>query len=84
MKPREIEVHIEELVLHGFPGESRYDIGDALQSELRTLLAEQGIPATWNLNPERIDARAIDVSVQSKPVSSGEKIARAVHGGGAS
>ena len=34
MKPREIEVHIEELILHGFEPAHRCGIGDALQRQL--------------------------------------------------
>lgn len=81
MKPREIEVHIEELVLHGIAPESRHRIAEALQSELSTLLAERGIPAPWRANPERVEARTSKVGPQTKPVSTGEQIARAVHGG---
>lgn len=41
-----VTVHIETLVLHGFPGGSRHDIGDALQAELARLLAADGIADT--------------------------------------
>lgn len=35
-----IELHIEELVLHGFDPSDKYAIGDAVQRELARLLAE--------------------------------------------
>lgn len=37
-----VTVHIETLVLLGFPSGSRQDIGDALQAELVRLLVERG------------------------------------------
>ena len=57
--PREIEVHIDELILHGFTPRDRWQIGDALEHELRGLLAARGIPASWLSSPERIDAGRI-------------------------
>ncbi len=78
MNPREIEVHIEELVLHGFDPRSRWAIGDALETELRGLLAAQGLPATWRDNPARVDAGAIRLT---NPSATGGKIAAAIHGG---
>ena len=38
-----IELHIEELVLHGFAPGDRYRIGDALERELVRLLATKGL-----------------------------------------
>ena len=43
---KRIELHIEELVLHGFAPADRYRIGDTVQRELTRLLAEQGMPAS--------------------------------------
>src|SRR3712207_3298477 len=44
MTPVNIELHIEELVLHGFAPGDRYRIGEAVQRELARLFAEQGVP----------------------------------------
>lgn len=38
-----VELHIEQLVLHGFAPSDRYRIGAAIQQELARLLAQQGI-----------------------------------------
>lgn len=38
MNPRAIEVHIEELILHGFEPGVPWNVADALESELRGLL----------------------------------------------
>ena len=43
MTPYNIELHIEELVLHGFAPKDRYTIGEAVQRELSRLFAEQGV-----------------------------------------
>ena len=39
-----IELHIEELVLHGFEPGDRHRIGEAIERELARLFAEQGTP----------------------------------------
>ena len=83
MNPREIEVHIEELILHGFAPGTRWEVADALQSELRGLFAERGLPTGWHASPERIEAGAIHAGAKTKPASTGEQIARAVYEGGA-
>jgi hypothetical protein len=71
LRPREIQVHIEELVLHGFDPRSRWSVADALESQLRGLLAERGLPPDWLASPERL-------MTMSKP---GEGIAEAIHRG---
>jgi hypothetical protein len=81
MNPREVEVHIEELVLHGFAADARWSIADGLQSELRGLLAERGVPAAWQTSPERIDAGSIRLT---NPGSTGKAVAAAIHQGGVS
>jgi hypothetical protein len=42
-----LEIHIEELVLHGFAGLDRYAIGDAVSAALERLISEQGSPALF-------------------------------------
>ena len=39
-----LELHIEELVLHGFAPGERYAIGETVEHELALLLGEQGVP----------------------------------------
>ena len=83
MNPREIEVHIDELVLHGFAPGDRWQIGDALERELHGLLAEKGLPQAWLSNPERLDAGSIRAASLTKPASAGTEIAGAAYRGGA-
>jgi len=82
MKPREIDVHIEELVLHGFEPANRWRIGDALQEELRGLLSAKGIPSLWLSSPERIDAGKISCASLTKNAQAGAEIAGAAYRGG--
>jgi hypothetical protein len=79
MSPREIDVHIEELVLHGFAPGGRWQIGDALEHELRQLLAEKGLPAAWRTNPETLNASAIRLTGSAE---TGKQLAGAIYQGG--
>lgn len=42
MTPRRIDLHIDELVLHGLPGVDRAAVGDAVRAELERLLSAPG------------------------------------------
>ena len=81
MSPREINVHIEELVLHGFEPRARWQIGDALENELRRLLTARGIPPTWLYNLDRIEAGTIRATSLTKPAQAGAEIAGAAYRG---
>ena len=80
--PHSIELHIEELVLHGFAPGDRYRIADAVERELARLFAEQGVPPSLaqNNHVARLDGRAFEVAPQAKPETMGVQIARAVYG----
>jgi hypothetical protein len=82
MNPFNIELHIEELVLHGFDRSLRYNIGDAVERELLRLLTDEGInPAhAANLETARLDAGAFHVAHDSKPEAIGAQVAQAVYG----
>lgn len=79
MKQSEIEVHIEELVLHGFDARARWSIADALENELRGLLVERGLPAAWQANPASLNAGSISLTT---PAATGKNLAAAIHRGG--
>jgi hypothetical protein len=81
MNPREIEVNIEELVLHGVAPGDRWRIGDALERELRGLLAAKGVPRLWLSSPERIAAGTICSASLTRPAQAGAEIAGAAYGG---
>lgn len=82
LSPARIEVHIDELVLHGFAAGDRWKIADALEAELRGLLQARGVPAGWGANRARLDAGVACVNPQSQPRFVGEGVARAIYEGG--
>ena len=90
MRASNINLHIEEIVLHGFAPGDRYTIADAVERELSHLLAQKftpftsaGIPPTSVHDSEtlRLDAGAFNVAPESRADSIGAQIAQAVHGG---
>lgn len=51
-----IELHIEELVLHGFGANERASVADAIRAELEARLAEHGLPNVEEIHVDRLDA----------------------------
>ena len=82
IRPREIEVHIEELVLHGFDPQARWQIADGLENELRELLATRGIQPAWRSNPDIIRAGPISSQCLTNSKAVGPEVARAIYRGG--
>jgi hypothetical protein len=80
---RAIALHIEELVLHGFPLQTRHAIGDATQQELTRLLNSTGLPdfVTGVRHSDAIDGGSFYVIPQAKPNAVGSLVAKAVYGG---
>jgi hypothetical protein len=83
MIPHNIELHIEELVLHGFAPKDRHAIGEAIQRELTRLFAEQGVPQSFGRGYEaaRLDGGAFHVKPGSKADAIGTQVAQSVYGG---
>jgi len=83
MKPKNIELNIEELVLHGFSPGDRYPIGEAVEQELTRLLADQGVPQSLERSGEiaNMDGGAFEVAPGSRAQVVGAKVAKAVYGG---
>lgn len=81
MRPANIELHIEELVLHGFAPGDRYRIGEAVGRELQRLLAEPGAQHLFSGNAEfvRIDAGEFGLMPNAKPELIGAQVAQAVY-----
>jgi hypothetical protein len=74
-----IELHIEELVLHGVDPADRLRIGDAVEAELARLLATGQISAHGDL--ERMNGGTRRLASNSNATTIGTQVARAVHGG---
>lgn len=81
-RPADVELHIEELVLHGFRPGDRYAIADAVQREFTHLLDAAGATdlASGSMHVGRLDAGRFRVMPRSRSVTVGEQVARAVYG----
>ncbi len=80
---RNIELHIEELVLDGFPSHDKNHIASAVQQELHSLLSHGNLPKrlTRNNNITRLDGGTIQMEPKVNAESTGSKIARSLYGG---
>lgn len=83
MKPMNVELHIEELVLHGFAAGDRYAIAEAIEREMTQLFAERGVPPSLLQGGDvaRLDSGAFDVVSNVKADGIGGRVAQAVYGG---
>jgi hypothetical protein len=78
-----IELHIEELVLHGFASRDRNIIAHAVERELAWLFGEQGVPValrSQNETDETIGA-TFKAARNTNPSVVGLQIAQAVYEG---
>ena len=82
MRRANVELHIEELILHGFAPGDRYRIGAALERELARLFGAGGVPPTLmqSIEVERLDGGAFQVAPGAKTETIGAQVAQAVYG----
>jgi hypothetical protein len=78
-----VELHIEELVLHGFPPDYRHRIGGAVEQEISRLFTEQGVPPSLSRGGDipRLDAGAIQMSPELGADAVGARVARSLYEG---
>ena len=78
-----VELNIEELVLHGFSPGDRLRIGDAVQRELVRLFSEQGVSPSFvrEADTEKVDGGSFHVASGSRVEVVGAQVARSVYGG---
>ena len=78
-----IELHIEELVLHGFSAGDRHAISDGLQLELARILTERNpyFAVTDDARLESINAGAFHLTSASRPEVIGVQVAQVLFGG---
>ena len=76
-----VELHIEELMLHGFEARDRRRIAEAVQMELTRLIGEGGLRGSGeSLVIERVNAGEFRVKAGAKPHAAGTQIARSIYG----
>lgn len=78
---RDVSVHIDELVLRGFPPGDRYRIGDVVREELERLIRAGGLPEGPLGDRARIQAPEFTYTPDAGPEAIGREIARALYGG---
>ena len=79
----EINLHIEELVLHGFAPGDRHRIREAVQQELTRLISEQSgfSSASKNITRDHVDGGNFRMTNAAKTTVVGAQIAGAIWGG---
>lgn len=79
--PVAVELHIEELVLHGFAPGDRHRIAEAMQRQLTRLLAQPGglPPAARGGDIARLDGGAFAVAPGTPPEGVGAQVAQAIY-----
>lgn len=76
-----IELHIEELVLHGFAANDGHRIGAVIEHELRRLIVagtDEGLP-NKSVEVERLDAGAFGLDPNPRPRTVGQRVAQHVY-----
>lgn len=76
-----IEIHIEELVLHGFASHQRQQISEAVQAELQQLLTLNGIPSRLAGGgiTHAVNAGSFEMQQGAKPARIGQSIAGSIY-----
>lgn len=79
----DIELVIDELILHGFDRRDQYRIGQAIQQELTTLLSRSEGTSSLNRDQElaRVNAGTVHMSEDARPSVVGRHVAQAVYRG---
>ena len=78
-----LRLHIDELVLEGFPPHDRYRIAAAVEAGLAAHFAEHGMPpglANGGSIPS-LDGGAFNIAPGVRPESIGAQVAQSLYGG---
>lgn len=78
-----LELHIEELVLHGFAHRDQARIQRSIEQELTRLFTEQGVPASLSTTNEiqQLPGSSLNVRVGMSVEAIGSQVAQAIYGG---
>jgi len=78
-----IRLHIDDLVLEGFPPGDRYRIAAAVEAGLASHFAEHGVPpglVTGGTIPS-LDGGAFNIASGARPEAIGAEVAKSLYGG---
>jgi hypothetical protein len=80
---QQIDLYIDEVVLHGFEGLDGAAVRAALQRELARLLAQRSLPSAWTADARipRLEGNAFTATPGAGALEVGRQVARAVYGG---
>ena len=82
MNSPNIELHIEELILDGFPRGQRYEIAEAISRELERLMAQRMPQSiTTAAAVDKVDAGVVELRRPATPEAVGAGIAQQIYGG---
>jgi hypothetical protein len=76
-----VELHVEELVLHGFAGSDRYMISDAVERELTLLLTNKVLMRSESSAEAFLDGGEIHLRPGFSVRQVGEEIGRSIFAG---
>ncbi len=76
-----LSLHVDALVLHGFPPGDRFTIGQTVQSELARLFANRGVPKSLlDLGDiENLSGGTFELKPNRQPAAIGTQVAWAVY-----
>jgi hypothetical protein len=77
--PRRIELHIQELVLHGFSQLDGDAVAEAIELELGARLGGPGVMINERGSSARVDAGSIELPHKASPVNCGAAIGERIH-----
>jgi len=77
----DVDLHIDELILHGFAPGSRQAIAAAIEAELGRLLVAGGVPESFagGASIASLDAGTFDVGASERPNALGVRIGRSIY-----
>jgi hypothetical protein len=80
---RRIELHIDELILHGVAPNDAGQVGQAVEQELTRLLSLHGLPSSLSAarELEMLDGGRFAMTVHARPSSIGNQVAGSVFKG---
>ena len=76
-----LKLHVDTLVLHGFPAANRLTIGKAIERELAHLFAAKGVPPSLAQlgHIECLEGKSFDMKPNCQPAALGAGVASALY-----